>query len=53
MLGAIGGQPPSQANIATNLSIGTQTCFTETNATRLNQLQGLYCVTQLPQLTGW
>ena len=53
MLGAIGGQPPSQATIATNLSIGTLTYFTETNATRLNQLQGLYCVTQLPQLTGW
>ena len=48
MLGAIGGQPPSQATIATNLSIGTLTYFTETNATRLNQPQGFYRVIRLP-----
>jgi hypothetical protein len=35
-------------SIATNRSIGTLTCFTDTDTARLNQPQGYYRIIRLP-----
>ncbi len=39
---------PAWTTIATNLSIGTLTYFTETNVIRMGQPQGFYRITPLP-----